>query len=377
IRGMLKAEAGHVWVQADYSSIENRVASWVAGDEATLQLFDQGLDQYVDFATYIFGVKYEDVDKNQRQVAKSGVLGCFGADTRVVTNNGVKAITEVLASDLLWDGEEWVQHDGVAFMGMRSTISLWGVQATPEHKVLIGENAWETAENIIKNKKASQSAFTLGQSDGRFEGKQQPFEYAEHEASVVKASAVVRTYDMLNAGSRSRYTIITDAGALVVHNSQFGAGCKTLKEYIEGYGVYKDIEWVDENLTQRYRSKYRGIKKAWYDFGDSAMKACQHIGCSISTEAGLVSFKHDGTDLWMWLPSGRGICFPKAHIDTAETPWGEQRLAVKAWRMNTYTRQWGFHPLIGSTGFFQSAVQGIAFDLLMNAIRECDKLGWD
>jgi len=63
------------FTDADFSSIENRVASWVSEDSETLELFREGLDQYKDMAVQMYNVSYDEVTKDQRQVAKSAVLG--------------------------------------------------------------------------------------------------------------------------------------------------------------------------------------------------------------------------------------------------------------------------------------------------------------
>lgn len=76
VRNALKAPDGFLYVDADLSSIENRVAAWVAHQDDKLELFRQGLDEYKVFAsTSLYNVPYEEVTKDMRQVSKSGLLG--------------------------------------------------------------------------------------------------------------------------------------------------------------------------------------------------------------------------------------------------------------------------------------------------------------
>lgn len=83
IRPTIEAPEGKKFVDYDYSSIENRVAPWIGGELEHLELFRNGLDEYKDFATQIYGVKYEDVTKDMRQISKSAILGSvFGAGAR-------------------------------------------------------------------------------------------------------------------------------------------------------------------------------------------------------------------------------------------------------------------------------------------------------
>ena len=48
-----------------------------------------------------------------------------------------KPIEEVLADDLVFDGEEWVHHEGVVYSGDKEVITWDGVTATEEHMVFI------------------------------------------------------------------------------------------------------------------------------------------------------------------------------------------------------------------------------------------------
>lgn len=78
VRSAIKAPDGHTFVDVDFSSIENRVASWIAGQNDKVELFRQGLDEYKTFAsTALYNVPYDEVTKDMRQISKSAVLGCM------------------------------------------------------------------------------------------------------------------------------------------------------------------------------------------------------------------------------------------------------------------------------------------------------------
>ena len=84
VRSAIKAPSGSSFVDVDFSSIENRVGVWLAGQKDKVELFRQGLDEYKTFAsTSVFHVPYDQVTKDQRQMAKSAVLGCmFGQGSK-------------------------------------------------------------------------------------------------------------------------------------------------------------------------------------------------------------------------------------------------------------------------------------------------------
>lgn len=88
VRSAIKAPSGQVFVDVDFSSIENRVASWIAGQADKVEMFREGLDEYKTFAsTALYQVPYEEVTKDMRQIAKSAVLGCmFGQGAKGLMN---------------------------------------------------------------------------------------------------------------------------------------------------------------------------------------------------------------------------------------------------------------------------------------------------
>jgi hypothetical protein len=66
--------------------------------------------------------------------------GCLVVDTQVTVYDPIrgvvdKRITDVLAEDLVWDGVEFVPHDGVQFSGFQEVISWDGVTGTEGHAV--------------------------------------------------------------------------------------------------------------------------------------------------------------------------------------------------------------------------------------------------
>lgn len=75
IRGVIKSPHLKDFIDADFSSVENRVSAWIAGQEDKVADFAEGKDEYKTFAAQLYGIDYGSVDKHQRQVAKSAVLG--------------------------------------------------------------------------------------------------------------------------------------------------------------------------------------------------------------------------------------------------------------------------------------------------------------
>jgi DNA polymerase bacteriophage-type len=89
VRMVVKARPGHKLAVRDYSSIEMNMLHWLADDHKTLKYiadFYEGIgdEPYKIAAAQMYGVKIEDVDKNQRNAGKVYYLGsgyCASANT--------------------------------------------------------------------------------------------------------------------------------------------------------------------------------------------------------------------------------------------------------------------------------------------------------
>lgn len=128
-------------IVADFSQVEARALCYLAGDEPGLAVYLSGADPYLRMASLAFGEPVTDKKDKRRQAGKVAELACLAAGTLVVTDSGHKTIESVLPSDRLWDGVEWVEHDGLVDRGVKECLLLHGVRMTPDHLVLT-EEGW-------------------------------------------------------------------------------------------------------------------------------------------------------------------------------------------------------------------------------------------
>jgi DNA polymerase-1 len=70
IREAFVPEEGNVFVSADYSQFELRLAAVLAGDETLINDFNEGADIHTKTASEAYGIPMEEVTKNQRRAAK-------------------------------------------------------------------------------------------------------------------------------------------------------------------------------------------------------------------------------------------------------------------------------------------------------------------
>jgi DNA polymerase-1 len=73
LRSYIRAPEGHVFVIADYSQIELRIAAKISGDQEMLSAYAQGRDLHLLTAQSLTGCK--DVNKDDRKLAKAVIFG--------------------------------------------------------------------------------------------------------------------------------------------------------------------------------------------------------------------------------------------------------------------------------------------------------------
>jgi DNA polymerase I-like protein with 3'-5' exonuclease and polymerase domains len=142
LRKCLTAPDGYVLVVVDSSQIEARVLAWLAGQDDLLAQFAAGEDVYVKFAERLW--PGEKIDEIKRFVGKT----CVAEGTLVLSRQGWKPIESITTDDLLWDGKEWVCHQGLLNNGIKPTLSLCGAWLTPDHLVWSGEQ-WLEANSVV------------------------------------------------------------------------------------------------------------------------------------------------------------------------------------------------------------------------------------
>ena len=95
------------------------------------------------------GLLVQTVGRGFRLSPQTGKKNCLAEGTLILTNVGLVPIENVTKDMLLWDGVEYVHHDGVIYKGEQNVISYAGITATPDHKVYYQHN-WRTLEASAK-----------------------------------------------------------------------------------------------------------------------------------------------------------------------------------------------------------------------------------
>lgn len=143
LKNSITAEDGYVVINCDSSQIEARVLAWLAGQDDVVEQFANNEDVYSIFASKIYSKPISKANPVERFVGKT----CIAEGTPVLCESGWKLIEEVTTNDRLWDGEEWVCHQGLVNNGYKKTLELYGTSLTPDHLVWLGTH-WKEAQYL-------------------------------------------------------------------------------------------------------------------------------------------------------------------------------------------------------------------------------------
>lgn len=158
-RSIVVAPPGYVLVGADLAAVELRLYAMFSRDALLLDAIAKGKDPHaLNYATMqssrpadmarwyekVMGSKPQ-VKKYLRNIAKRFCI----AEGELVLVRRAGAVLEVpiekvLGTDEVWDGVEWVTHDGVIFQGIKEVIFHDGLWATADHEVFLADGRTRT-----------------------------------------------------------------------------------------------------------------------------------------------------------------------------------------------------------------------------------------
>ena len=170
VRSLLCAGPGKELLCSDYSAIEAVVLAVLAGEQWRIDAFHRGESIYYHGAAGVTGKTYAEYEDYYKEFGhhhpdrnKIGKV-CLGPETLVLTDSGYLRIVDVSLSDKLWDGVEWVNHQGLLDQGTKGTMLLDGVRITPEHLVNMS-GSWMPASKLGSNESFLCRALATGSAN--------------------------------------------------------------------------------------------------------------------------------------------------------------------------------------------------------------------
>lgn len=171
------------------------------------------------------------------------VENCIAEGTIVLTNHGTKPIENISDKDLIWDGVEWVTHEGLIDKGRQECVCANGIWMTPDHEILTQEG-WVPVGKADKHNWAETRAPDChwkmpGERQTRLSLKAR----MGHRVLMSKARLEKQVYDIRNCGKRHRFCVVDEKGCLrIVHNCVQGIARDCLIESMKRVAKrYPDI----------------------------------------------------------------------------------------------------------------------------------------
>lgn len=166
-RSYVVGRPGWVRLFFDYSQIELRVLAYYTKDPILVAAYMNGEDIHTRTSIEVFGT----AEKAMRRLAKVINFGlCISEGQRVLTQqDGLVPIERVQDHHLLWDGVEWVKHDGLVCRGVEEVLTYDGITATPDHVVYLRDGGAATlrdAASAIYSRRLAVGA--IGETPVRF-----------------------------------------------------------------------------------------------------------------------------------------------------------------------------------------------------------------
>jgi len=298
VRTSFIAKPGHQFMVSDYSAIEARVLAWIAGEQWRLDFFHTDGDIYIESAARMFKVDPRSIDKKNplRQNGKVAELACVSGEALVCTKqDGWIKLKELKYRHTVWDGLDYVKHDGLINRGYRRVIRINGVDLTPDHEVLTVYDKWVEAQHceyLISDRGDTIRAF-----------------------SKIDKNHSQKVYDIANCGDLNRF-VVRERGysPFIVHNCGYGGG----KGAMYKMDKKKSIPENDyANIVRAWRNENPAIVQFWADVEDAALRAIVSPDrFVVAGKTGKVSFyyKQSTGNLHCILPSGRWLTYVRARI---------------------------------------------------------------
>ena len=365
IRTAFIPKDGCRFLVADFSAIEARVLAWLANEEWVLEEFRGKGKIYEATASRMFHIPQESIVKGNpnyeyRQKGKQATLSCIAEGQLVLTDHGLIRIENVKPHHRLWDGGNWVSHEGVVYRGQRGILTYDGLTATADHLVWIEGQARPVYFGFAA---ASGARLIHTEYCGQAISMSTPWNALAQEEQndhplITAHQCTDRLYDIRNAGPHHRFTV---SGRLV-HNCGYGGGVGALK----AMGA-KMAEEEMQPLVDAWRAANPNIVAFWNAL-DRAAKTV--IRRKTSARVGKVVLYWQDDKMFMRLPSGRNLCYQSPHFTVNR--FGNDAIGYYA---PNAAGQMVVQETFGGK-LAENTTQAIARDILAHALLTLEKNGY-
>ena len=191
---------------------------------------------------------------------------CIAEGSMVLTDSGHKAIEKLSIDDRIWDGYEFVSHDGPIFKGERDVITYAGLTATPSHLVKTAAG-WKTfmdcAKGGIPIVETSEGGRPVQEHDRRFRGGSGESKNEQRHVRVpmrgLRGRVFGRAFDIANSAV-ARVREVLRSGLAGAQNE--GRASKMLDSKPQGiFGLWRARNRIQIFIREGWRSM--GMGPSW------------------------------------------------------------------------------------------------------------------
>ena len=422
VRSSLVPAKGHVFVVCDYNAIEARVLGAFAGEKWVEAEFRGAGKIYEATAETVLGVpkqriiaaraKCEECGKCEEcAVRQQAKVACIAEGQLVLTDRGEVPIERVSRNDLVWDGVEWVRHDGAVCLGTKEVITHDGLTATPDHRVWCPSgdgahvafgDAADRGDGLVQSGSGRRPVQVGDRYRDRAEVHQTQASRGREAEGVAPDRVEARVYDLLNAGPRHRYTVqgrlvhnclalgyAGGAGALVTMGAE-GAGidCGNYKElHAQWLALGAPGKFHEWNRDAHHYPALLALRDAYRDNSPATVRFWKQ--CAMAWDLAAVTgspstwgqneclqMVRDGRHNRLVLPSGRSIWyrFARSHADPENPERIDRRTFIGKSSGVGHSRT-DTHGGKLTENLTQAGARDVMFDLLMQ-IEQMTAGGW-
>lgn len=177
LKKAIEPPPGYIVINSDSSNIEARMLAWLAEQEDLVSDFANKVDVYSKMASRIYN---REVNRKRKEVVDGkeiypdeaeGFVGktCLAGNSLVLCERGWIPLVSVSPADRVWDGIEWVHHQGVLKKGTKNVVNMSGIWLTPDHLVLCGQE-WLETDRLLEDESILGRALVSGAETLPFQG---------------------------------------------------------------------------------------------------------------------------------------------------------------------------------------------------------------
>lgn len=317
-RRLIKPPPGYDLLEFDFAGQEFRWMAVASGDATMLSLCEPGEDAHSYMGAQIAQIDYRElvrrVKAGEEEAEFQRKLGkfCVAEGELVLTDQGLVPIEQVSLGMRVWDGVEWVAHEGLIYQGEREVITYAGLTATPDHMVYLKDgSSMQFQEIAIGGKKIAvtcANGLPIPKKAGKFKGL---FTYFGRPSKYIPKH-VAKVYDITNAGPRNRFTCSNYLISNCNLSFQYRVGSKTaLMKARTDYEMDLDEMFIKQMLAT-YKATFPGIpgNSGQVGYWNSAIHKARKAGYAETFAGRRVQLRGSWTGRDAWPMESTAINYP-------------------------------------------------------------------